>query len=693
MQLSASRLAQWLVQGDYYSIALDGNSLVLDSQTTSDVISFDDWDGSVEIHRGVLWGALELTSSNQQYCWTVHGLPWHECKPFAAFLVRSYQDWAQSRVDKLDVMLPEMLQRIAVFSNKSGYLRHSEHHELHQFLNDSLHDSDLSPELAATFRPRSFEKISPWLGEHQAWVEEHNQQWLLQQSQKWGSWFDSFEKSPLNESQRTAALINQDYNLVLAGAGTGKTSVLVARAGYLIASQAAVPEDILMLSFGRKAAEEMTDRLKQKVSDRVKVATFHSLGSQIIRDVEHDKPNVASITLDVRARSAWLARMLIEQWNNSTAASKWQRHLTQWRVPGFSKENSMEQQAENEQLQAWVWRHIELLGQSGMKKDALLEAIVNNNNPAMRPRMKSELALLWPCYQAYLQHLKVKKQIDFNSMIEVATEYVKAGKFVSPWRYIMVDEYQDISPQRLALIEALCHQKVAGHTTPTLFAVGDDWQAIYHFAGADVNLTTDFKGRFGNSNISELSTTYRFNSMIGEVANVFIQQNPSQIKKQLTSFTKQSKKAVTLLATDLLPQELIRLSKHYENKNTNVLILGRNNKQKPEKFETWKTQWPQLNLEYMTCHSSKGREADYVFIVDVNKGIFPSPDRETGLAAIMQSSTETYNDAEERRLFYVALTRAKKHAWVCANPDKTSPFINELIEDKYPVNNKIKRTK
>ncbi|WP_236689315.1 UvrD-helicase domain-containing protein [Photobacterium kishitanii] len=277
MQLSASRLAQWLVQGDYYSIALDGNSLVLDSQTTSDVISFDDWDGSIEIHRGVLWGALELTSSNQQYCWTVHGLPWHECKPFAAFLIRSYQDWAQNRVDKLDAMLPEMLQRIALFSNKSGYLRCSEHHELHQFLNDGLKDSELNPELAATFRPRSFEKISPWLGEHQAWVEEHNQQWLTQQSQKWSSWFDSFEKSPLNESQRTAALIDQDYNLVLAGAGTGKTSVLIARAGYLIASQAAVPEDILMLSFGRKAAEEMTDRLKEKVSDRVKVATFHSL--------------------------------------------------------------------------------------------------------------------------------------------------------------------------------------------------------------------------------------------------------------------------------------------------------------------------------------------------------------------------------------------------------------------------------
>lgn len=158
MQLSASWLAQWLVQGDYYSIALDDNSLVLDSQVGSEVISFDDWDGSIEIHRGVLWGALELTSSDQQYCWTVHGLPWGECKPFAAFLIRTYQDWARNRVDKLDSVLPEILQRIGKFSSQPGYLRSSEHESLHQFLHQSLAETDLTPELAASFRPRSFEK-------------------------------------------------------------------------------------------------------------------------------------------------------------------------------------------------------------------------------------------------------------------------------------------------------------------------------------------------------------------------------------------------------------------------------------------------------------------------------------------------------------------------------------------------------
>ncbi|HIF9373153.1 TPA: DNA helicase IV [Photobacterium damselae] len=692
MQLSASRLAQWLVQGDYYSIELQDNRLVLESQTETDEISFDDWDGSIDVHRGVMWGTLELTSSDQKYCWTVHGLPWRECKPFAQGLVQTYQNWAHARVAKLDAALPEMLKRIHAFTGQKGYLRDSEHDDLYQLLTSSLEHSELTPELAASFRPKAFEHILPWLGDNDAWVDEHNKKWIEKESNKWGSWFDSFESSPLNPLQREAVLINQDHNLVLAGAGSGKTSVLVARAGYLIASQKALPEEILMLAFGRMASEEMNVRMRAKVSDRVKVATFHSLGTEIIRQVEHERPNVSPIALDDKARSAWIARMLMEQWNKPASAKRWQRHLTQWRIPGFSKENSMEQQAENEQTINWIWRHIELLGQRGATKEQLLNDIQDSSNPAMRPRMKSELELLWPCYEAYQQHLKVKKQIDFNSMIKVATQYVKEGKFISPWRFVMVDEYQDISPLRLSLIEALCQpQPNSDKAAPTLFAVGDDWQAIYRFAGSDVNLTTDFEERFGATHITQLSTTYRFNNMIGDVANVFVQQNPMQVKKELTSFKKQKKKAVTLLAQDFILQELGQLAKRYEGKQTNVLILGRNNKQRPAKLEAWQEQWPQLNLQYMTCHASKGQEAQYVFIVDVNKGIFPTLDRETGLASILQSRAETYADAEERRLFYVALTRAKKHVYVCANPMNVSPFINELIEDKYPVDNKIKR--
>jgi DNA helicase-4 len=692
MRLSASVVAQWLVQGDYFSIELNEHSLTLDSQTETSTISFNDWDGAIEVHRGVVWGSLELTSADQQYCWTIHGLPWLQCKPFAARLLESYRDWAHGRVDRLDKTLPDVLNRIDSFVTQQGYLRESEHDSLCQFLDDSLKITGLTHELAASFRPMAFERIEPWLEGNGDWIEENNRDWLTSEAEKWSSWFDKFEASPLNASQREAVLINQDHNLVLAGAGTGKTSVLVARAGYLVANQSAQPEEILMLAFGRKAAEEMRERLALKVNDRIKVATFHALGAQIIQSVDGERPNISPLALDDKAKAQWIASTLKEQWETAASAKRWQKHLTQWRIPGFKADNSMDQQAKNEQLANWIWRHIELIGQSGLSKSDLLAIIDKSNNPATKQRMKSELGLLWPCFRAYEQHLKSNKQIDFNTMIQKAVEYVNDGKFVPEWRFIMVDEYQDISPQRLSLIEALCHSEDETKQRPTLFAVGDDWQAIYRFAGADVNLTTGFADRFGSSHITELDTTYRFNSMIGEVANTFIQQNPQQLRKDLTSHKKQKRKAVTLLCQDLLEQELVQLASQNE-KPVTVLLLGRNNKQRPEKLKAWQAQWPQLNMNFMTCHGSKGREADFVFILDVNRGVFPAPDRETGLAACLQSKNEGYADAEERRLFYVALTRAKQHVWVCADPEKTSSFVNELIDDKYAVMNKIKRMK
>ncbi|MDX1301009.1 DNA helicase IV [Photobacterium sp.] len=692
MRLSAGWLAQWLVQGDYFSIELNDNSLILDSQTEEDVIPFDDWDGAIEVRRGILWGSLEITSADQQYCWTVHGLPWHQCKPFATHLLEAYRNWARGRVDKLDRSLPDMLHRIDNFTGQQGYLRQSDHHNLCQFLTDSLGSTGLTQELAGSFRPMAFEKIEPWLDDNSEWIEQNNQQWLTQESEKWASWFDQFESSPLNPSQREAVLINQDHNLVLAGAGTGKTSVLVARAGYLVANQDAQPEEILMLAFGRKAAQEMSERLGKKVNDKIKVATFHGLGTQIIQAVEGEKPNVSPLALDEKARGQWIAALLAEQWETPATAKRWQKHLTQWRIPGFKADNSMEKQARSEQLGAWIWRHIELLGQRGTNKSVLNQDIEQHDNAASKARMKSELGLLWPCFRAYEQYLKANKQIDFNTMIQKATEYVNQGKYAASWRFIMVDEYQDISPHRLAMIEALCQSGDEDKPRPTLFAVGDDWQAIYRFAGADVNLTTGFAERFGACHITELDTTYRFNNMIGEVANTFIQQNPQQLKKDLVSFKKQKRKAVTLLCQDLLEQELVQLASQNE-KPVTVLLLGRNNKQKPEKLRAWQKQWPHLELTFMTCHASKGREADFVFILDVNRGIFPAHDRDTGLAACLQARHEGFADAEERRLFYVALSRAKKHVWICADPEKTSPFINELIDDKYPVMNKIKRNK
>jgi DNA helicase-4 len=277
--------------------------------------------------------------------------------------------------------------------------------------------------------------------------------------------------------------------------------------------------------------------------------------------------------------------------------------------------------------------------------------------------------------------LKESDEIDFSVMISRATQYVLKGRFKSQWRHIMVDEYQDISPQRLALIEALCESKHVDAVR--LFAVGDDWQSIYQFTGSDVNLTTGFAQRFANSTIHHLDTTYRFNQKIGEVANRFIQQNPIQLKKTLISAKETKQASVFVAPQSRIEHALDELHRHARKKKS-VLILGRNHYHQPEHLSTWKKSFSSLDIEFMTCHGSKGKEADYVFVVNVDEGQLPAKVKTLHLDSAVVQSDDSFAYAEERRLFYVALTRAKEKVWVMY---KTNPsvFVKELIEQDYPV--------
>ena len=123
----------------------------------------------------------------------------------------------------------------------------------------------------------------------------------------------------------------------------------------------------------------------------------------------------------------------------------------------------------------------------------------------------------------------------YQDMINKALAYVQNGQFQSPWRYIMVDEFQDISEPRARLVKALRDN----NKTCSVYAVGDDWQAIYQFSGADVKLTTQFASYFSaipqSTTQSVLDLTFRFNNQIGRVATDFITKNPEQIKKSIVA--------------------------------------------------------------------------------------------------------------------------------------------------------------
>lgn len=155
------------------------------------------------------------------------------------------------------------------------------------------------------------------------------------------------------------------------------------------------------------------------------------------------------------------------------------------------------------------------------------------------------------------------------------------------------------------------------------------------------------------------------------------------MEKELKSHKEHKTKAVALIPMANVEKILDQLDRKSKS-SASVLLLARNHYHKPELLDDWKKQFKQLNIEFMTCHASKGREADYVIVLNVDEGQFPARVKTLHLDGVLTRSNDDYPFAEERRLFYVALTRAKKKVWVAYN-GSGSIFVKELINDGYPV--------
>ena len=190
---------------------------------------------------------------------------------------------------------------------------------------------------------------------------------------------------------------------------------------------------------------------------------------------------------------------------------------------------------------------------------------------------------------------------------------------------------------------------------------------------------------FGEGERCDLDTTYRFNSRIGEVANRFIQQNPGQLKSRKTA-NQWRQKAVTLLDESQLDALLDKLS-GYAKPEERILILARYHHMRPASLEKAATRWPKLQIDFMTIHASKGQQADYVIIVGLQEGSdgFPAAARESIMEEALLPPVEDFPDAEERRLMYVALTRARHRVWALFNKENPSPFVEILKNLDVPV--------
>jgi len=284
--------------------------------------------------------------------------------------------------------------------------------------------------------------------------------------------------------------------------------------------------------------------------------------------------------------------------------------------------------------------------------------------------------------------------IDFDDMLNLSASHIEAGNWTSPYDLIMVDEFQDASNSRARLVAALVKQP-----GKFLFAVGDDWQSINRFAGADLSVMTDFEKRFGKGQVLRLTRTFRCSQELCNISSQFVLKNKAQLTKPVKSETKAYAPTLEVRLADnekgLEPGIRAFLDDLCEKIKAgqidparkgkiSVFALGRYNQDEDYLPSDYKKRYGKdIDLKFVTVHRSKGLEADYVIMPRVAKGKFslPSTIEDDPVLALAMPNAETYEAAEERRLFYVALTRARRSVTIFSEKGDLSPFVTELIHD------------
>ena len=704
-----------------------------------------------------------------------------------------------------------------------------------------------------------------------------NEAWVAEQRKKHKKLFTSGMGYPLSGEQIDAVLYDEHRSLIVAGAGTGKTSTIVAKVQWIFAQELSTPERTQLLAFNRDAAQEINTRLGIKNKEDALASTFHALGNKLRSQAKGEKRRVHKIATDDQL----LQRFVRKAIDDGLASAEYQHYIQQFllyfRYPeatpvpldgskeqrrfadghdirtitgekvksnsealianwlttngiAWQYEEKYEHKTSNPEysqylpdfylpehqvyIEHWAqskegrlpseWNQLDQLQyRRGMQwkrelhlqhKTRLVETFSANDGGSsirealtaamrrydipIRPVSAEELAKLLQVaeiiqpvvklvssflalfrendtdlavlkataaekrdYRAlaflhlfeylhgkYQALLDQDESIDFADMIREATDALLSGEATIELDYLLVDEFQDISRGRAKLLKAI----LAANPGCRLVAVGDDWQAIYRFAGSDIGVMTDFEAQFGYTLQSYLTATHRFDTKLEAATSTFVQENLEQIRKNLTSTKKGSEPAIEIVSTagakvtasarkaladhlkspkkkpdetsddtkgkeefsdaddvgsdqdkkDAVAEVLKRIAD--DDEAASVLVLGRYGF--TEELLGPRDKWPAaLQIKFSTMHSAKGMEADYVIALDVISGRwgFPSEIADDPVLNLVLGIASDFPNAEERRLFYVALTRAKKKAFVMTVDEVQSSFVTELEESKY----------
>lgn len=457
----------------------------------------------------------------------------------------------------------------------------------------------------------------------------------------------------LDNSQQEIIKSNSN-TLIIAGAGAGKTLTILGKVKYLIENDYCMPDKILMISFTNASVDD----IKRKINYSVDAFTFHKLSINILK----------AVNFNYSLCSDKLLKFIIKE-KLYTIEKKAQKLILKF----LKINNNYNIFLKSESFNCFcnfIATFINLYKANNYTK----ELILNKKYTTTEKRM---ISIIFDIYYEYLSEKKSCNLLDFDDLIIYATEQAKTTKF--KYKYIIIDEFQDTSFIRLKLIESIYNNSNA-----KIIVVGDDWQSIYRFSGCDLNIFLKFENFFKDVKKVFLEKTYRNSNELIKIASSFIQKNPLQIKKDLNSCIHNN--IPIIFSPTIDKKNNLKMIINYLLRKTNdIMILGRNNQDilsyidKDYKLNNEELFYNNYKLKYLTIHKSKGLEAEYVIIINCDNSLLGIPNKieENQIISKVFPNLEI-KYAEERRIFYVALTRCKKQVFLIYDKNKPSIFIKEL---------------
>lgn len=526
-------------------------------------------------------------------------------------------------------------------------------------------------------KPYSFLLKYRLKGNHYIWTKQK----LKQEKKFLDHLFQEVDpKIVLDRTQRKIIVCEEDHQFIIAGAGSGKTTTLVAKIIYMIQRRQVLEDEILVITYTNQAVFELKKRLQVEFKKMVKVVTIHKFCYDVIKQYDQDYyvcEDTTEIFLD--ALLHW------KQTYPELYQSVFQNYYEKFIVPPTHPNSFLRF------CQKFIFLFLEL-GNEINTFQLLLEEYKGQK------KIVTLLQSMRYIYEAYISILKQNDLITFPQMISFAQGLIKQKVDRFPQKYIFVDEFQDISYSRYQLLQILV-EKFKVH----LICVGDDFQSIYSFAGSNIELFLQHSKKFSNMKTFFITATYRNSHELIGTAGHFIMKNKAQIKKKLISHKHEKKPIVLWEYQDNYERRICAILDMItmDSSKKEILLLGRyhfdldvllkTNVIKKEGDKLYSPSFPQLNFYFYTVHQSKGLGFDEVILLNAQNGYygFPSEVILDEIDMILKKETVQSKLEEERRLFYVALTRTKNRIHILYPKYRASSFVKEIEKEAYVEQRKL----